>query len=214
MAYIYLAADESVLVEPDGMATMSAGVRVDPGVGPGGIVKAAMRKSLGSESFFMGRYTAEVDGAWVGVAPKYPGDMSAEDLVDESILIEAGALVAVGGDLAIDVKWAGLKSIALREGATMLRVSGSGMLLVGSYGGIQRFTLAEGESLVVDTGHLVGFTDSMGFKVGPLSSATTSVLVGEGLVGVLTGPGTVLVQTRAEQSLKDWLFPEKSQNKS
>jgi uncharacterized protein (TIGR00266 family) len=212
MAYCFLAADESVLVESGAMAAMSGGVRTGIGIGSGGVAKAAMRKVLGGESFFMGRYTADVHGAWVAVAPRYPGDVAHELLQGDALLVESGALLAVSESVNVDVKWAGVRSIVLREGATLLRCSGMGDLLIGSYGGIQRFTLAEREQLIVDTGHLVGFSDTIKPRVGALSSLTTSAIVGEGLVALLEGPGTVLLQTRAEQGLKNWLMPERSQN--
>jgi uncharacterized protein (TIGR00266 family) len=212
MAYCFLDADESVLVESGAMAVMSAGVRVSAGVGPGGVVKATMRRALGGEGFFMGRYTADVQDAWVGVAPRYPGDVAVEELHGPGLLVEQGAMLAVTDGVDVDVRWAGMRSIVLREGATLLHCDGTGTLLVGSYGGIQRFELAPGEQLIVDTGHLVAFSDTMKIRVGPLSSVATSAIVGEGLVAVFEGPGLILVQTRAEQALANWLFPDKRQN--
>jgi uncharacterized protein (AIM24 family) len=43
-------------------------------------------------------------------------------------------------------------------------------------------------------------------------SAATAITGGEGLVAVLEGHGVVLVQTRAEQELRNWLFPDKAPN--
>lgn len=212
MAYCYLTAGESVLVEQGAMAAMSGGMKVSAGIGPGGMVKAAMRKTLGGEGFFMGRYTAEIHGAWVGVASRYPGDMAVEQFSGNGLVIEQGALVAVSQHMDVDVKMAGLRNMVMQEGITMLRLSGNGSAVIGSYGGLQRFELGEGEQLIVDTGHLVGFSDTMRMRVGPLSSVTTSVVTGEGLVSVLEGPGIVLMQTRAEQNLRSWLFPDKAQN--
>ena len=132
-------------------------------------------------------------------------------MTGESLLIESGALLAVSKAS----KWTSnspAHNIVLREGASMLRVSGVGDLLLGAYGGLQRFELGVGEHLIVDTGHLVGYSEGMNVKVGPLSSVTTSVVVGEGLVGVLEGPGVVYTQTRSEQSMRSWLLPERQQN--
>lgn len=212
IAYCYLSQGEKVLVESGAMAYMSAGIGVSVGIGSGGVVGAAARKIAGGESFFMGAYTANIDGCWVAVAPKYPGDIAHEKLTGQGLLIESGALLAVSEGVNVDVKWAGLGNIVLREGATLLHIDGQGDLLLGSYGGLQRFVLGAGEHLIVDTGHLVGYSDTMKPKVGPLSSVTTSVIVGEGLVGVLEGPGVVYTQTRSEQSIRSWLLPDKSQN--
>jgi uncharacterized protein (TIGR00266 family) len=213
LAYCHLAASEVVMVEAGAMAAMSAGVRTSGSVGPGGIGKAVMRKALGGEGFFMARYQAELEGAWVAVAPRYPGDIAAERITpDAGMLIEQGSLLAVSQGLSVDVKYAGVRNIVLQEGVTLLRVSGDGDLLAGTYGGLQRFVLGDGEQVIVDTGHLVGFSDTVKTKIHMLGGAATSVVSGEGLVGVITGPGVVLMQTRAEQALRSWLFPDRSQN--
>jgi uncharacterized protein (AIM24 family) len=67
--------------------------------------------------------------------------------------------------------------------------------------------------MVVDTGHIVGFSDNMQPKIGMMGSATTAITGGEGLVGVFEGPGVILMQTRAEQELRNWIFPDKEQNR-
>ena len=80
------------------------------------------------------------------------------------------------------------------------------------YGAIERIEIGPDESLIVDTGHLVAFTESLDFTFGPLSSITTAALSGEGIVAKFTGPGSVLVQTRAERDFRNWLSPERGQN--
>lgn len=215
MAYISLDVGESVLVEQGAMAAMSAGVSVSAGMGPGGVGKAVMRRAFGGESLFMGRYTAELHGAWVAVTPRYPGDIAEVDIdAGHGYRFEAGSFLAASEEVHVDVKYAGARSVIQREGITMLGVHGQGKALVCSYGGVQRFNLPDGATMIVDTGHLVGMSDTVSMKVGPLSGVATSVITGEGLVAELTGPGCVFVQTRAETQLRSWLFPEKKQNRS
>jgi uncharacterized protein (AIM24 family) len=86
-------------------------------------------------------------------------------------------------------------------------VSGEGVLLSCAYGGTQSFTLGEGESIYVDTGFLLAWSESCHFKVGPLQGIVSSKLTGEGLVAQITGPGVVHTQSRAQQGLREWLFP-------
>lgn len=213
LAYCYLESGQTVRAEAGAMAAMSAGIVVRADAGPGGVAKGLLRKTLGGESFFMSRFTSQVHGAWVAVAPKYPGDIAALDITPErGMVAERGAMLAIEDGLNVDVKFAGLGNILMREGATMQRIHGLGKLLLCTYGGMQRFDLGAGESIVVDTGHLVAYSERMRVSVGPLSGLVTAKLSGEGLVAQIEGPGTVLVQTRAEQSLHSWLMPEKSQN--
>ena len=204
-AKLTLAAGESVRAESGAMLAMSAGIAMETST-QGGVLKGLKRSLLGGESFFMGKYTAEVHSAWVGVASKYPGDAPCLDLDGEGMRIETGALLAVSEGVSVDVKYAGLGNIVIREGATMLHVDGIGKVVIGTYGGIQRFELNEGEEMIIDTGHLVGVADTVKMRVGPLSSVSTAVFTGEGLVARMLGPGTVIMQTRAEQSFREWLM--------
>lgn len=213
LAYVFLQAGESVLAESGAMAAMSAGVHVGAGVGPGGVAKALARRQLGGESFFMARYTADVHGAWVALAPRFPGDVTTHTVEPaEGLMVQSGSLLAVSNGLSVDVKWAGMRSVVMREGSTLLKVCGDGESLIAAYGGLQRFDLAEGEQMIVDTGHLVAFGEHIDYHIGPLGSMHVAVMSGEGLVAKLTGPGPAYVQTRAEQGLVDWIAPKRGQN--
>ena len=213
LAYCFLDAGETILAESGAMAALSAGVSVGAGMGPGGFAKASMRKSLGGESFFMARYTAEVHGAWVALAPKYPGDVE-HARIDSSdgLVVQSGSLLGVSPGVSIDVKWAGVRSIAMREGSMVLRLTGDGDVLLASYGGIQKFMLEDSEEMVVDTGHLVAFGEKVRVKVGPLGGVGVAAMSGEGLVAKMTGPGVVYIQTRAETGLRSWLSPTRGHN--
>lgn len=220
LAYCMLDVGENLLVERDGMAKMSAGIDVGIGIGPGGMVKAAMRSQLGGESFFMGRYTARMHGAWVAVAPPFPGDIKVLQVEPDApgILCESGSLLACQGPCGnvpgvdVDVKWAGVRRILIKEGATLLHLTGQGAVLLSSYGGIEEFHLGSGEEVIVDSGHLVGWEDTVEMKVGPLSSSSTAAFTGEWLVAKLTGPGRVWTQTRSEEALGSFLLPNRKQN--
>lgn len=193
------------------MAAMSAGITVGSSFGPGGVSKAFLRREVGGESLFSTKYTAGVHGAWVALAPRYPGDIQlCEVAPGEDLLIQAGSLLGHTEGITVDVKWAGVRNVVLREGATVLRAHGDGGVLIASYGGLQRFDLAEGEDMVVDTGHLVAYGIDVSMKVGMLGGARVAAMSGEGVVARLTGPGPVFIQTRAEQGLANWLIPGRS----
>ena len=89
----------------------------------------------------------------------------------------------------------------------MLRASGSGVLVLSSYGAIHALELAAGQVYTVDTGHLVAFTEGMGFNVRRIGGVKSTLFSGEGLVVDLTGPGRVLLQTRSEDAFLSWLIP-------
>jgi uncharacterized protein (TIGR00266 family) len=110
--------------------------------------------------------------------------------------------------LQIDTTWGGAKAFFGAEGLIMLRVSGSGKLIVSAYGAIHRKDLAASETYTVDSGHLVALAANMGFKVRPVGRMKSLFLSGEGLVVDITGPGSALVQTRSVDAFLAWLLPK------
>lgn len=191
------------------MVAISGGVEASATM-TGGVVRSALRRIVTQESLIMTRFTARVYGAWVALAPRFPGDVAALELAPGSdMVVQSGSLLAHAETLEVSAAIGNLQSFALKEGATVLRARGSGVLVIAAYGGLERFELRAGETLVVDSGHLTAWSASMGFKVGPLKGVLSSSLTGEGIVGEFTGPGVVYVQTRAEQQLRSWLLPER-----
>jgi uncharacterized protein (TIGR00266 family) len=197
-AYVELAYGESILLERGALAAMDKHVQVSVGIGSGGVVKAGLRKAFGQESFFMGKYQATADGAWVMVAPQYPGDIA--------------ALIGCEESIDIDVHASSIAHIALGEGLAMLKASGQGIVLIASYGGIEKIELEQGQVVIVDTGHLVATTASCSMRVGLLGNVITAEATGEGIVAEVSGPGTLWMQTRAESGIRNWLFPQRKQN--
>lgn len=204
---------EMIRVERGAMVAMSTGIEVTAGMGSGGVVGAAKRKVLGGESFFVAEYRAHVHGSWVAVSPAFPGDLMVLPL-DGSVswIAQQGSFVASDSTVMVDVRCGGLQSVLLKEGLTTLRLTGVGQAVIGAYGGLFPLTLGVEDELIVDTGHLVAFTETVGVRVGVLGSAVTSAAAGEGIVARLSGPGQVLLQTRSEQTLGSWLFPDRYQN--
>lgn len=212
MAYCYLAVGEVLRAERGAMVAMSGGINVQADAGPGGVVKGLLRKALVNESLIMTRFTSGTHGAWVALASKFPGDIATVELDDSNggIVAEAGSLLGLGGDVSADPRWAGLQMIAMREGATMLRIKGHGHALLAAYGGIETFDIAEGQSFIFDSGHVVAFSASMRVSVGPLGGVATAALSGEGIVAQIEGPGRVWIQTRSVVELGKWLAPNKN----
>ena len=96
----------------------------------------------------------------------------------------------------------------------MLHVTGTGKLLVSSYGAIHELTLAAGQKMTIDTGHLVAFSEGIGFKVRTIGGVKSTLFSGEGLVVDLAGPGRILMQTRSTDAFLSWLIPRLPKNTS
>jgi uncharacterized protein (TIGR00266 family) len=211
LGVIKLAAQEEVLVEGGSMVAMSQGVGLETKA-TGGFLKSLGRSLLGGESFFQNTYKAPAVGGTIYVAPPLPGDLSTLELQNEGLMLQSGAYVASETGIQIDTKWGGAKTFFASEGLILLRASGSGKVLVSSYGAIHEVDLPVGETLTVDTGHLVAFNERIGFKVRTIGGIKSTLFSGEGLVVDLTGPGRVLLQTRSQGSFLAWLIPQLPKN--
>lgn len=206
LADVSLGGGESIIVESGSMVGMSSDMQVETGM-KGGLFQSLARSVLGGESFFMNTYRASRNGGKIQLAPTLPGDIFNMEINGETYLVQSGSFLASGEGVATDTKWGGARTFFGGEGLIMLRCSGSGTLILSSYGAIHEIDLAAGDAFTVDTGHLVAFSEKIGFKVRTIGGLKSTIFGGEGLVIDLTGPGKILLQTRSVGAFLNWLLP-------
>ncbi|MFN4293413.1 MAG: TIGR00266 family protein [Thermoflexales bacterium] len=207
LGVIRLEPNEEIRAESGAMVSLSQGVVVETKAA-GGILKSLARSVLAGESFFQNTFRAPANGGEVTVAPALPGDVFVLELRNEGLMVQSGSYLASEMGVNLDTKWGGAKTFFASEGLIMLRASGAGKLLLSSFGAIHEVNLGAGETYTVDTGHLVAFTEGIGFKVRRVGGLKSTFFSGEGLVVDLTGPGRVLLQTRSMDSFLNWLVPK------
>lgn len=205
-ATIHLDTGESIQAEAGAMVAMSPSVQIETST-KGGLMKG-LRRSLGGESFFMNTFTASQPDSVVRVAPPLPGDIVSWSLRDESVYLQSGSYLAAPHTIDVDSKWGGAKTFFSKEGLVMLKCSGTGDLLVSSYGAIEAIDLDPGEQYVVDTGHMVGWHEGVTYDVHKVGNWKSTMLSGEGLVVQVTGPGRIYTQTRSPQAFLGWIIPK------
>ena len=197
VARVLLERKEKIQVESGAMLGMSPDMQMDTEA-KGGVLKSLVRSAFGGESFFMNTYTGVVDGDNILLAPPLPGDIAVIELRGETLMVQSGSYLASSAGITVDTKWAGAKTFFASEGLIMLKVSGSGTLIVSSYGAIHPMELEAGRKYVVDTGHLVTFEEHLGFKIKKVAGWKSTLFSGEGLVVELTGPGKLNLQSRSQ----------------
>ncbi|MBN2101351.1 MAG: TIGR00266 family protein [Candidatus Aenigmarchaeota archaeon] len=207
LAQVTLAQGESINAEGGAMVSMDPTISIETKA-RGGILKALKRSFLGGESFFINTFTAANGPGTITLAPSLPGDMKIEQMKGETLLVQSGSYVASGEGVEIDTQWTGAKTFFASEGLFMLKASGTGTLILSSYGAIHEVELKAGQIWTVDTGHLVAFTANIGFNVKKVGGLKSTFFSGEGLVVDLQGPGKVLIQTRSEDAFLAWLLPK------
>lgn len=201
-----LSGGESVKVEAGAMMAMSMGMNLQSKA-EGGVFKSLKRAALGGESFFLTTYNAPDQGGWVDVAPRLPGDLVSFELTPQrSYVIQKGSWLASTTDITLDTKWGGFKNLFGSEGGFVVRASGNGPLLLSCFGALDKWDLAAGESVTVDTGHMVAYEDTVSMGLRKVTGGLVqSFKSGEGIVFDFTGPGTVYTQTRNPNELLSWI---------
>lgn len=206
LAVAKLTPNERIRAEAGAMVSMSGGVNIETKA-EGGILKSLGRAVLGGESFFQNFFVAPAQGGEVTLAPELPGDMMLIELRGRKLMIQAGSYVASedGVDLTAKVS---VKAFMSAEGIAMLEASGTGKVLVSSYGAIVERSVLTGEKYIVDTSHLVAFDANMAVAPKTVGGFKSTLFSGEGLVVELTGPGMVYMQTRSPRALINWIIPQ------
>ena len=203
---VTLSPGESMRAESGAMVSMSGGVQIETKA-TGGIMKSLGRSLLGGESFFQNTFHAQTGGE-VTLAPELPGDVMTFDLAGHEIIVQSGSYLASHTDIQVETKWGGAKTFFGGEGLFMLKCSGTGTLIISSYGAIHRVSVPAGQNYVVDTGHIVAFPAGMQYQVRKVGGMKSTLFGGEGLVCDFQGPGDIFLQTRSPQAFLGWLIPQ------
>ena len=207
IARCILGSQEQVNVESGAMVAHSEGITLDSKM-KGGLGKALGRKVLGGESFFVSTFAAPGGGGWVDVAHHLPGDIVGLNVVGgHAWIVERGGWLASEPTVTVETKWQGGKSLFGGEGGFMARVSGAGKLLVATYGAVDGVDLAAGETVVVDTNHMLAFSETISYELKRAAQGRTlkSLKSGEGFVFHVKGPGKIFVQTRNRKDFVGWI---------
>jgi uncharacterized protein (TIGR00266 family) len=206
LAVAKLTPNERIRAEAGALVSMSSSVSIETKA-EGGFLKSLGRAVLGGESFFQNFFLASAQGGEVTLAPELPGDMMLIELKGSKLMIQSGSYVASENGVELTAK-VSVKAFMSVEGISMLEASGTGKLLVSSYGAIFERTLGSGEKYIVDTSHLVAFDATMSVTPKTVGGIKSTLFSGEGLVIELTGPGTIYMQTRSPKALIDWIIPQ------
>lgn len=197
-AKLTLGRDESVTCECGAMIAMSAGMTVETSTqskGGGGGFFRGVKRLFSGESLFLNHFTAQQADQHLVIAPTLAGDILHHRLTTGNLVVQGGSWLASGPGIEVDTTYQGLMSGFLSgEGMFWVKLSGSGDVLLNSFGAIYPVQVDGGYT--VDTGHIVAFEDTLRFEVGKANpSLIGSFLGGEGLVCKFQGRGTLWVQS-------------------
>ncbi len=197
---VQIPSGRTLKVEASAMATMDTNI----------LMKTKFKGGLGrfmtGESIFINEFTAQNGAGEMCIAPAAPGDMEHLYLNNETVYLQNSAFVASDPAITVETKWQGFtKGFFSGENLFLIKVSGMGDLWFNSYGGIMAIDVKD--AYVVDTGHIVAFTEGLDYKVSRIGGYKSLFLSGEGFVCRFSGQGRVWIQTRKIQPLVAFLNP-------
>jgi len=206
LAIVRLEGGEAVQAESGAMVSMTPNLSMETAM-KGGVFGAIKRSVLGGESLFANTFRAEGGPAEITLAPSLPGDVTHVRIDRQTLFIQSGSFLAGDPSIDLDTKWGGARTFFGGEGLFLLKATGTGDLLVSSYGAIHKVPIAAGRPYICDTGHVVAFTEGLTFDVRKVGSWKSTLLGGEGLVCEFRGEGELYLQTRSTQAFLSWLIP-------
>jgi uncharacterized protein (TIGR00266 family) len=203
VARVMLDPGESIRAESGAMVSMSPTIGMASKMA-GGLGKAIGRM-FGGESAFQTTFTATHGSGEVLLAPSTVGDVVPLHLRGDGYMVTSGSYLAGDTSLEIETR-ASFRGLLVGEGLFLMRVSGHGLLLLSSFGAIHGVELMHGQTYIVDSGHIVAFSDGMRYEARRAArSLFGSLTSGEGIVAHFTGPGVLYLQTRSPQSFGSYL---------
>ena len=207
---------ETVIAEAGAMNYMEEGITFEAKMGDGsepqqGFVQkmiSAAGRSLTGESIFMTHFTNEGFGKRrVAFAAPYPGKIIPLDLAEigGSMTCQKDAFLcaALGTKVSIAFQKRLGAGFFGGEGFILQKLVGDGKPFVHAGGTVIKKEL-RGETLRVDTGCLVAFTEGIEYNIERAGSLKSMFFGGEGLfLATLKGHGTVLLQSLPFSRLAD-----------
>lgn len=174
-------------------------------------ILGAIKRKLMGESLFFTYFRASAGPGEVGFAGSYPGKIQVFELAPgQTIMVQRDGFLFAQGTVTLDIAMVRRLGAGLLggEGFILQKLTGPGTVFVHAGGDHVDFTLGPGETLQVQTGHLVAFEPTVNYDVQMVGSIRTAIFGGEGLfLTTLTGPGRVILQSMTLERLRHELSP-------
>jgi uncharacterized protein (TIGR00266 family) len=165
-------------------------------------MRGGFKRMLSGEKLFINEFSADEQSGDIGIAPGVPGDLVHVYLEQETIYLQNSSYLASSPDLDVSAEFQGFKGFFSGEKLFMVRCTGSGDLWFNTFGAMIEIDVTD--NYVVDTGHIVGFTEGLSYDVQGVAGLKSVFFSGEGLVCRFSGRGTVWIQTRKTPAFVRW----------
>jgi uncharacterized protein (TIGR00266 family) len=211
MQYVEIELDpqEGVVAESGSFMMMETGIKMDTIFGDGsgqsesilGKIFSAGKRILTGESLFMTVFHNDGQGKKkISFASPYPGKIIPIDLESfgGKFICQKDAFLCAAKGVSIGIEFSKKLGRGMfgGEGFIMQKLEGDGLSFLHVGGTVAKKELAAGESLKIDTGCLVGFTQGVNYDIEFVGGIKNTIFGGEGLFfATVQGPGTVYIQS-------------------
>jgi uncharacterized protein (TIGR00266 family) len=224
MQYVEVELDpgEAAIGEAGSLMFMDAGIAMDTVFGDGsagsqggglfGKLLGAGKRLITGESLFTTVYTNNAGAKQrVAFAAPYPGKILPMNLrqLGGTLICQRDAFLCAARGVSLGIAFQRKLSTGFfgGEGFIMQKLDGDGLAFVHAGGSIAKRELQPGQTLLVDTGCVVAYTQDVNFEIQYVGKIKTALFGGEGLFFArLTGPGTVWLQSLPFSRLASRVF--------
>ncbi|MBQ4879270.1 TIGR00266 family protein [Pseudoalteromonas luteoviolacea] len=216
MVEVELDPNETVIAEAGAMNYMQDGISFEAKMGDGSDVEqgfmgklfSAGKRLISGESLFMTHFTNEgVGKKRVAFAAPFPGSILALDMatLGQSVYLQKDSFLCAALGTKVDIAFQRKLGAGFfgGEGFILEHLQGDGMAFAHAGGTVVEKQL-NGETLRVDTGCVVGFSEGIEFDIERVKGLKSMFFGGEGLfLATLKGHGTVWIQSLPFSRLAD-----------
>ena len=188
---------ETLYTENGAMSWMSPNMVMETTTNGG--FKKVLGRLFSGETLFLNKYTAENGSGMLAMASSFPGSIIPFNISEgNGIIIQKSGFLAMESGLELSVYFqkkigAGLVG---GEGFILQKVTGNGVVFLEIDGHCKEYELAEGESIILDTGYLAAMSETCTMDIITVKGLKNKLFGGEGFFNTkVSGPGKVYVQT-------------------
>lgn len=213
-AHIKMDEGESFIAEAGVMIAMKGPLRLETSTHKknGSSILGGLKRMIAGESFFINHYSASGESD-LYLAPNLAGDIQQVELEEgQTILVQGSSWLGNSESVNMDMSWQGFKNIFSGESMFWIKLTGPGIVLYNAFGAFYEENVSD--DLIVDTGHIVAFEETLDFKISKAGTSwISSFLGGEGLVCRFKGQGKVWCQSHHPENFGKKLGPMLRQRK-
>lgn len=195
-AVVSLAPGQSVMAEPGALLYMRGDVNMNTAMSGG--LMSGFKRALAGDSFFLAHFTAQNGAGEAAFAAPYPGTIHRLEIGAREWLCQRHSFLCCSPQVSLSVGFSQKLGYGLfsGEGFILQTLKGQGDALVHAGGHFIKLDLQPGEQIRVDTGTVVAFDAGVQYTIEFVKGFKNLLFGGEGMFFiVLTGPGTVILQT-------------------